>query len=199
MNVRLVQISNEMQNMKSWDDRLLYTTELLKACTPYLASQLADAAKSFYYKLVAADNYQPSSTFQGHVTLFRANDNFVSLDTDYGLTPVSCRCFRLFIIHFLCTGWVYLRRSVSWKWTHSLKWNKLCSYAAKSYFHDFVTRMSSVRFQMFIFFLSIILIGCCILTLDHSDNLGILVMSLWIIICYKNTKKCRYWTEENDG
>lgn len=85
--------------MKSWDDRLLYTTELLKSSTPYLASQLAEAAKSFYYKLLAADKYQPSSTFKGQTTLFRAKDNFVAIDKDYGLTPVSIVFMYILISH----------------------------------------------------------------------------------------------------
>lgn len=93
-----MQITNEMQNMKSWDDRLFYTTELLKSSTPYLASQLADAARSFYYKLVAADKYQPSSTFKGQTTLFRARDNFVTVDKDYGLTAVRIINYFLYLL-----------------------------------------------------------------------------------------------------
>lgn len=74
--------------MKSWEERLHYTTELLKSSS-HQPAQLAEAAKSFYYKLVAADQYRTKAIFGGQVTLLSAKDNFVSLEKDYGLTAVS--------------------------------------------------------------------------------------------------------------
>lgn len=47
------------------------------------------AAQSFYQKLVAGDSYQPATKYTGEVTLIKAQDNYVTLGEDYGLSPVS--------------------------------------------------------------------------------------------------------------
>jgi fatty acid synthase len=53
------------------------------------AEQLTLAAESFYLKLAAADQYQPTGRFSGTISLVRAKDNFMKLGDDYGLTQVS--------------------------------------------------------------------------------------------------------------
>lgn len=52
-------------------------------------SDIAEAAESFYKKLVIADKYQTNSVFNGSVTFIKAKDNFVQLGDDYGLSEVS--------------------------------------------------------------------------------------------------------------
>lgn len=77
--------------MKSWNERLKATTQILAGATNFPTNQLADAASSFYFKLVAADKYKPSKKFNGNVTLIRAIDNYVQLGHDYGLSDVSLK------------------------------------------------------------------------------------------------------------
>lgn len=79
----------ELSSMKSWEERLNRTTEVLSGITPYNNNDIKAAAASFYYKLVAADKYKPSTNFKGEVTLVKAIDNFVSAGEDYGLNAVS--------------------------------------------------------------------------------------------------------------
>lgn len=83
------QVATELASLKSWEERLVYTTEVLSGISPFPADQLALAAASFYYKLVAADKYKPNSHFKGQVVLVRAIDNYVALGDDYGLSTVS--------------------------------------------------------------------------------------------------------------
>lgn len=84
----LLQTVAEFTALKSWEERLATTTQILAGVTPYPAEQLAAAAASFYYKLVAADKYKPASQFKGEVVLIRAIDNYVQLGDDYGLNTV---------------------------------------------------------------------------------------------------------------
>lgn len=81
----------ELTSLKSWEERVARTTQILSGVTPYPADQLAAAASSFYYKLVAADKYKPGSQFKGDVVLIRAIDNYVQLGDDYGLNAVSLK------------------------------------------------------------------------------------------------------------
>lgn len=82
-----------MQSMKSWEDRVNYVVGLLKGTVSFSSTQIAEAAKCFYQKLVVGDQYKPTSTFSGQVTLISAKDNFVTLSKDYGLNPVSLKLF----------------------------------------------------------------------------------------------------------
>lgn len=75
--------------LKTWEERLARATQIVSDSAPYPKEQLAAAAASFYYKLVAADKYKPNSHFKGPVTLIRAIDNYVQLGDDYGLSEVS--------------------------------------------------------------------------------------------------------------
>ena len=76
--------------LKTWEDRVSRATQIVAGSAPYPNDQLAAAAASFYYKLVAADKYKPNSYFKGPVTLIRAIDNYVQMGDDYGLSEVSC-------------------------------------------------------------------------------------------------------------
>lgn len=76
-------------SLKSWDERLARTTEILSGSTPFAPDKLAAAAASLYFKLVAADKYKPESQFKGDVVLVKAIDNYVDLGEDYGLSAVS--------------------------------------------------------------------------------------------------------------
>lgn len=85
---------NELTSLKTWEERLAHTTKILSGATPYKPEELADAAASLYYKLVAADKYKPTSIFNGEVTLIRASDNYVQLGDDYGLSEVNIFRFK---------------------------------------------------------------------------------------------------------
>lgn len=87
-DVDYLKTSKELQALPTWEERLARTTELLSSVTKYPEKELAVAAESFYKKLVAADAYQPENKYSGPVTLVRAEDNYVTLGNDYGLTPV---------------------------------------------------------------------------------------------------------------
>lgn len=75
--------------LKTWEERVARATQLVSGSAPFPKDQLAAAAASFYYKLVAADKYKPTSAFKGPVTLIRALDNYVQMGDDYGLSEVS--------------------------------------------------------------------------------------------------------------
>nr|XP_022904132.1 fatty acid synthase isoform X2 [Onthophagus taurus] len=79
---------SEMLSLKTWEERLARATQILSGSTPFPSEQLAAAAASFYFKLVAADKYKPTKQFQGDVTLVRAIDNYVQMGDDYGLSAV---------------------------------------------------------------------------------------------------------------
>ena len=78
----------ELTALKSWEERLNRATQILSGHTPYSDKDVKAAANSFYYKLVAADKYKPSTTFKGEITLVKAIDNYVSAGDDYGLDSV---------------------------------------------------------------------------------------------------------------
>ncbi|XP_044270431.1 fatty acid synthase [Tribolium madens] len=78
----------ELMALKTWEERVARATQLVSGAAPYPKDQLAAAAASFYYKLVAADKYKPNTPFKGPVTLIRAIDNYVQMGDDYGLSEV---------------------------------------------------------------------------------------------------------------
>ncbi|CAH0546412.1 unnamed protein product [Brassicogethes aeneus] len=79
---------SDLMALKTWEERLAMSTQILAGATPFPADQLSAAASSFYFKLVAADKYKPSASFNGQVTLVKASDNYVQLGEDYGLSGV---------------------------------------------------------------------------------------------------------------
>ncbi|KAL1517282.1 hypothetical protein ABEB36_001067 [Hypothenemus hampei] len=81
-------VVQELSNLKSLNDRVARTVQILENATPYPADQVSAAALSFFLKLKAADQYKPQTKFQGPVTLVKAKDNFVEFDQDYGLSNV---------------------------------------------------------------------------------------------------------------
>lgn len=48
----------------------------------------------FHGKLFVSFYYKPEHKFNGNVTLVTAKENFVSLEPDYGLKPVSDTYFK---------------------------------------------------------------------------------------------------------
>ncbi|KAK9701634.1 hypothetical protein QE152_g30507 [Popillia japonica] len=92
-------VVGELTSMKSLDERLARTAQILDGVTPFPADELSSAAASFYYKLDAADKYKPSAKFKGNVTLVRAIDNYVQMGDDS--LPTNCRRRQLVSI----TNW----------------------------------------------------------------------------------------------
>ncbi|XP_011499008.1 PREDICTED: fatty acid synthase [Ceratosolen solmsi marchali] len=63
--------------------------------TPFTPKDLKDAGILFYKKLKAAVFYKPAGKYQGPITLFKAKDSFVSLNTDYGLSQICRQSIRI--------------------------------------------------------------------------------------------------------
>lgn len=85
----LCQVASELEQLPSWEARVSRTTALVGAAAgAHTADALAAAAGSFYRKLVVADTYKPAGRLRAPVTLFKARDNYVTLDEDYGLRAV---------------------------------------------------------------------------------------------------------------
>lgn len=57
--------------------------------TTFKGEDLKDAGILFFKKLKAAHDYKPAGKYQGQITLVKAKDNFVSLNSDYGLSQVN--------------------------------------------------------------------------------------------------------------
>uniref|UniRef100_A0A8D8PNC5 Fatty acid synthase n=1 Tax=Cacopsylla melanoneura TaxID=428564 RepID=A0A8D8PNC5_9HEMI len=88
-SVDYAKTQKELQSLGSYKARLEKTTELLKAAgLPYSTTDIAQAAESFYQKLVLGDKYKPSSKLTGEIQLVRAKDNYVTLGDDYGLSSI---------------------------------------------------------------------------------------------------------------
>ncbi|XP_018336014.1 fatty acid synthase [Agrilus planipennis] len=79
-------VTSDLKALKSLDERIEYIANILENIYP--KQQIKDAARSFYYKLSAADIYSPSAKFGGEVALIKATDNYVSMGEDYGLSSV---------------------------------------------------------------------------------------------------------------
>ena len=84
-----MQTKQLLSSLPTWQARLKQCTDLLKDVATFPAEQLAQAAESFYFKLAAADRYQPTGRFSGTISLVRAKDNYMNLGEDYGLTQVG--------------------------------------------------------------------------------------------------------------
>ncbi|KAG5885209.1 hypothetical protein JTB14_012232 [Gonioctena quinquepunctata] len=81
-------VVSELVGIGSWEERLARTVQILSGATPYKPEEIAEAATSFYGKLVAADKYVPTEKFSGDITLVKAVDNYVQMGDDYGLSDV---------------------------------------------------------------------------------------------------------------
>ncbi|KAH1002410.1 hypothetical protein HUJ04_008498 [Dendroctonus ponderosae] len=81
-------VVQELAGLKSLNERVVRTVQILEKATPFSGEQVSAAALSFFLKLKAADQYKPVEKFSGSVTLVKAKDNFVEYDEDYGLSKV---------------------------------------------------------------------------------------------------------------
>ncbi|XP_063535514.1 fatty acid synthase [Cydia strobilella] len=82
-------VASELEKLPSWEARVGRVTELIVAGGARAeAAALRGAAHSFYRKLVLGDRYRPGAKLRAPVTLFKASDNYVALDEDYGLKAV---------------------------------------------------------------------------------------------------------------
>lgn len=84
-----------METHQSLDKKLDKFVELI-GNTRFSNEDLKVAAVSFFRKLEAANVYEPSSKYNGPVTLIKARDNFATLEQDYGLSEVSSKFFVFF-------------------------------------------------------------------------------------------------------
>lgn len=81
-------VVQELSSLKSLNERVARTVEIMQNIIPFPPEQVGAAALSFFLKLKAADMYKPQNKFTGPVTLVKAKDNFVEIDEDYGLSKV---------------------------------------------------------------------------------------------------------------
>ncbi|XP_058792836.1 fatty acid synthase [Phymastichus coffea] len=72
------------------DDEMFKKMVELIGSTPFSPEDLKEAGTLFFKKLRAANSYKPTGKYQGPITLIKAKDNFVSLNSDYGLAQI-CR------------------------------------------------------------------------------------------------------------
>lgn len=84
-DVDVLKVSAELERLAGWEARVERCVALLADAAPFPPSALAQAAASFYRKLVAGDTYRPASRLAAPVALFTARDNYVTLGEDYGL------------------------------------------------------------------------------------------------------------------
>lgn len=82
------QVFDQIATKKTKEEQLEEAVNLLSDL-PLNKDELKTAAKLFYGKLFVSFYYKPEQKFNGSVTLVTAKDNFVSLEPDYGLKPVS--------------------------------------------------------------------------------------------------------------
>ncbi|XP_030757326.1 fatty acid synthase [Sitophilus oryzae] len=81
-------VIQELVKLKSLNERVAKTVEILGKSVPFSPEDLHAAALSFFLKVKAGDEYKPLDKFRGPVTLVKAKDNFVQGDEDYGLSKV---------------------------------------------------------------------------------------------------------------
>jgi fatty acid synthase len=93
-----LQLEKDLSKSGSEKSMLDVVVDVLKDTVPYEPSDVAAAAKSFFYKLAAGDSYKPKAAFAGDVHLVRAQDNFLSLDEDYGLKTVCKKPVKVFSV-----------------------------------------------------------------------------------------------------
>ncbi|KAJ3657154.1 hypothetical protein Zmor_016179 [Zophobas morio] len=79
---------DELKLLKTWEERLDKITQILSGAVPVSDEDVRDAAASFFYKVVAANKYQPKFKFKGKVTLIKATENYIDVGNDYGLSEV---------------------------------------------------------------------------------------------------------------
>ncbi|KAL0872273.1 hypothetical protein ABMA27_004663 [Loxostege sticticalis] len=84
-----LKLASELEKLPSWEARVERAVGVIGNSTGHPAATIAEAAVSFYRKLVVADSYRPASKLRAPVTLFRARDNYVTVGDDYyGLRDV---------------------------------------------------------------------------------------------------------------
>ncbi|KAI8423484.1 hypothetical protein MSG28_012600 [Choristoneura fumiferana] len=80
---------SEMEGLENWDARVARVTDLIVESDLRFEKEVVKiAAYTFYRKLVLGDTYKPAAKLASPVILFRARDNYVALDEDYGLREV---------------------------------------------------------------------------------------------------------------
>lgn len=86
------QVFDQIATKKTKEEQLEEAVNILSDL-PLNKDELKTAAKLFYGKLFVSFYYKPQQKFSGDVTLVTAKENFVSLEPDYGLKPVSVEYF----------------------------------------------------------------------------------------------------------
>lgn len=79
----------ELRALNTWEERVKRATQIVSESTKFPKEQIAAAAESLYFKLVAADQYKATTRFNGPVVLVKASENYVQMGEDYGLSQVS--------------------------------------------------------------------------------------------------------------
>lgn len=78
----------ELRALNTWEERVKRATQIVSESTKFPKEQIAAAAESLYFKLVAADQYKATTRFNGPVVLVKASENYVQMGEDYGLSQV---------------------------------------------------------------------------------------------------------------
>lgn len=89
----IVELTEEMSKLKSWEDQLDRVADLVMNCSNirYNKSDVKTAAESFIKKLACTHHYVNTRKFRGNTTLIKATKSFLfskNLDKDYGLGKI---------------------------------------------------------------------------------------------------------------
>ncbi|XP_061710593.1 fatty acid synthase-like isoform X2 [Cydia pomonella] len=85
----MAEVANELEQLPDGDSRLCCLAEIANSRGGRAdVDMLRDAATSIRRKLSISFHYKPTSRLQAPVTLFKALDNYMALDEDYGLKAI---------------------------------------------------------------------------------------------------------------
>ncbi|XP_014215720.1 fatty acid synthase [Copidosoma floridanum] len=84
----------ELRDVKSDEEMFNKMLDLI-GTTPFDAEDIKEAGILFFKKLKAANAYKPAGKYQGQIALFKAQDNFISLNSDYGLSKICKQNVRI--------------------------------------------------------------------------------------------------------
>jgi len=91
LSFEYLKVRKELIAFSSLEERVQHIVELLAPIMPQLPKQdIGDAARSFYFKLLAVDKYQPGTKYTGKAVLIKAlgNRSASILGPDYSLSQV---------------------------------------------------------------------------------------------------------------
>ncbi|GAB0091808.1 Fatty acid synthase [Sergentomyia squamirostris] len=81
-------VGKELEILPTYDDRLKRCTEMVHQATNMNPDLVSVTAHTFYKKLRAGDEYNPTGKIKSDVTLIKCSSNIAKLNDDYSLTDI---------------------------------------------------------------------------------------------------------------